>query len=106
MGLEELKTGKKSDATALLDLGCVWTCVDEAYARNQKWPLQKVPHLIKVQYADGSSTQGLTIQYSVDIRIRVAGAMVVTGTPVTRLKSYLTQAEAVGQVRTMLEWVR
>jgi hypothetical protein len=41
-GLEELKTGRTASTKALLDSGCVRTCIDKHYAREQKWPLQRI----------------------------------------------------------------
>jgi hypothetical protein len=87
VGIEELKMKKTANTSALIDSGCIRTCVDEQYAQQQGWPLLKIPRLIRVQYADGSSNEASMIRYSVDLRIRVAGSVVVTGALVTRLKS-------------------
>jgi hypothetical protein len=61
VGLEELKTKNKTNVSALLDSGCVRTCVDKVYAREQKWPLQRIQKPIQVQYVDGSSNSESTI---------------------------------------------
>jgi hypothetical protein len=60
--------------------------VDEAYAREQGWPLLRITKPIWVLYMDGSSVEASTIKYSVDLWIRAAGATVATGALVTRLK--------------------
>jgi hypothetical protein len=39
VAIEELKTKKRSETIALLDFGCARTCIDEDFAREQKWPL-------------------------------------------------------------------
>jgi hypothetical protein len=44
--LENLKTKKTAETDALLDSGCTRTCVDEAYARVQGWPLTWIMKLI------------------------------------------------------------
>jgi hypothetical protein len=85
--LEELKTKKTASLMALLNSGCVRTCIDEAYARSQGWPLLKIPQPIKVKYADGTTVDCSTIRYSVDLSIRAARSVTVTGALVTRLKS-------------------
>jgi hypothetical protein len=46
---ESVETKKKAEMTALLDSGCI----DETYAREQGWHLQKIKELIVVEYADG-----------------------------------------------------
>jgi hypothetical protein len=87
VGLEELKTWRTASTRALLDSGCVWTCVDEDYAREQRWPLLKIRRPIRVQYADGSSNDRSTIQYCISLRIRAAGSTVVTEALVTCVKT-------------------
>jgi hypothetical protein len=87
IAIEELKTKRRSETIALLDSGCARTCVDEDFAREQKWPLVKIPKLIRVLYADGSSVESSTIWYSVDLRIWMARSTVSTGALVTRLKT-------------------
>jgi hypothetical protein len=47
-GLEELKTKRTASLNALLDSGCVQTCIDKEYARQQGWPLLKIQKPIKV----------------------------------------------------------
>jgi hypothetical protein len=59
--MEELKTKKKSETSALLDSGCARTCINEQFAREQGWPLTRVPNPIRVLYADRSSVESLTI---------------------------------------------
>jgi hypothetical protein len=48
VGLEELKTKKKTNTNALLDSGCIRTCIDETFAKEQKWLLQRIQKLIQV----------------------------------------------------------
>jgi hypothetical protein len=79
---------KKSMLNALLDSGCTRTCIDEEYARSQGWPLQKVTNPIKIEYVDGSLMDQSIIKYSVDLWLRAAGATVITGVLVTKLRSF------------------
>jgi hypothetical protein len=48
----------------------------------------KIKNSIWVEYTDRMINEKSTIQYSVDIRIRAAGTVTVTGTLVTRLKTF------------------
>jgi hypothetical protein len=86
IGIEELKMKRCTNATALVDSGCVRTCMDEQYAREQKWPLLKIPRPIRVQYVDGLSNNKSTIRYSVDLQIRVAGSVIIMGALVMKLR--------------------
>jgi predicted aspartyl protease len=86
--MEEISTKKQAVAKALVDSGCTWTCVDEAFAREQNWPLKQIKHPIPIKYADGTITEASKIWYSVNLRIKVAGAMVLTGALVTQLKMF------------------
>jgi hypothetical protein len=79
---------KKAVLNVLLDSGCTRMYIAEEYKKSQGWPLQKIANLIKIEYMDGSSTEQSTIQYLVDLQIKVAGAMVVTGALVTKLRSF------------------
>jgi hypothetical protein len=87
IAMEELKTKKRSETSALLDSGCARTCIDERFAKKQGWLLNKIPKPIRVLYADGSSIEGSTIRYSVDLRIQAAESTVVMGALVMRLKT-------------------
>jgi hypothetical protein len=82
---ESIVNKKKLVLNALLDSGCTQTCIDEEYVKDQGWPLQKIINPIWIEYVDGSSTEQSTIWYLVDLRLKVAGATVVTGALVTKL---------------------
>jgi hypothetical protein len=85
--IEDIRKKKKTETKALIDLGCMRTCIDEEFARKSGLVLTRIINPIKVKYADGTSVEDSMIRYSTDIRIRAAGAMVVTGALVMRLKS-------------------
>jgi hypothetical protein len=87
VAIEDIRTKKAAKTTALIDSGCMRTCVDEEFARKAGLMLTKINNPIKVEYADGTSVEDSTIRYSTDIRIRVAKTTVVTGALVMRLKS-------------------
>jgi hypothetical protein len=87
VAIEDIRTKKNTKTTALIDSGCMRTCVDEEFTRKAGLMLTKISSPIKVEYADGTSVEDSTIRYSTDIRIRAAGATVVMGALVTRLKS-------------------
>jgi hypothetical protein len=87
VAIEDVKTKKNITTTALVDSGCMRTCIDETFARNSGLVLTRILKPIKVEYADRTSVEDSTIWYSADIRIRAAGATVITGALVTRLKS-------------------
>jgi hypothetical protein len=86
--VESIKNKKKSDLLTLLDSGCTRTCIDEEYAKSQRWPLQKITNPILVKYVDRSSMTQSKIYYMVDLQIKAAGVTMVTGALVTRLKSF------------------
>jgi hypothetical protein len=87
VAIEDIKTKKNIKATTLVDSGCMRTCIDESFTRDSGLVLTKIIKPIRVEYADGTSVEDSTIRYSTDIRIWVAGATVVTGALVMRLKS-------------------
>jgi hypothetical protein len=87
ISIEDIRTKKQVKATALIDSGCMRTCIDGEFTRKNGLVLQWIANPIKVEYVDGTSVEDSTIRYSTDIRIRAAGATVVTGALVTRLKS-------------------
>jgi hypothetical protein len=87
VAIEDIWTKKATRTTALIDLGCMRTCVDEEFARKEGLMLTRISNPIKVEYADGTSVEDSMIHYSTDIRIRAARAIVVTGALVMRLKS-------------------
>jgi hypothetical protein len=87
IAIEDLKTKRKTETTALLDSGCARTCIDEEFTKMQKWPLTKIQKPIRVLYVDGSSVESSTIRYSMDLQIWTAGSTVSTGALVTRLKT-------------------
>jgi hypothetical protein len=86
IAIEDIRTKKNTKTTALIDSGCMRTCIDEEFARKSGLMLTRIINPIKVEYADGTSVEDSTIRYSTDIRIRAAGATIVTGALVTRLK--------------------
>jgi hypothetical protein len=85
--LEDLQSEKRCTAEALVDSGCMKTCIDETFARLVGLTLTRIPKLIWVEYADRTSVKGSTIRYVVNLQIRAAGSTVATGALVTRLKS-------------------
>jgi hypothetical protein len=85
--MEDIHTKVTVQAMALVDSGCMRTCVNEEFTRRTGLMLTRIRNPIKVEYADGTSVEDSTIRYSVDIRIRAAGATVVMGALVTRFKS-------------------
>jgi hypothetical protein len=87
VSIEDIQTKKQVKATALIDSGCMRTCIDEEFAKKAGLVLQRIANPIRVEYVDGTSVEDSTIRYSTDIRIRTARAMVVTRALVTRLKS-------------------
>jgi hypothetical protein len=87
ISIEDIRTKKQIETKALIDSGCMRTCIDEEFARKAGLMLTRIIKPIKVEYADGTSVEDSTIRYSTDIRIRAAGATVVTRALVTRLKS-------------------
>jgi hypothetical protein len=87
IAIEDIRTKKNISTIALVDSGCMRTCIDETFARNSGLALTKILKPIKVEYTDGTSVEDSTIQYSTDLRTRAAGATIVTGALVTRLKS-------------------
>jgi hypothetical protein len=86
--LEELKIQQVTMVHALVDSRCTRTCIDEEYIQSLGWPLLKIKNPIRVEYADGTVTEKSTIRYSIDIWIRVAGLVIVTGVLVMRLKTF------------------
>jgi hypothetical protein len=60
VAMEELKTKKKTEALTLLDSGCARTCIDEAWAKEQGWPLTKILKPIRVLYVDVEGGHGGT----------------------------------------------
>jgi hypothetical protein len=87
IAIEDIRTKRKTKATALVDSGCMRTCIEEDFARKSGLMLTRIIKPIKVEYVDGTSVEDSTIRYLTDIRIRAARATVVTGALVTRLKS-------------------
>jgi hypothetical protein len=87
VAIEDIRTKKNTKVKALIDSGCMRTCIDKEFARGSGLMLTRIINPIKVEYADGTSVEDFTIWYSTDIRIRAAGTTVVTGALVTRLKS-------------------
>jgi hypothetical protein len=87
VAIEDIRTKTATITTVLIDSGCMRTCVDEEFVRKAGLMLTRISNLIKVEYADGTSVEDSTIQYSTDIRIRAAKTTVVMGALVTRLKS-------------------
>jgi hypothetical protein len=103
---ESIATKKKSVPNALLYSGCTWTCVDEEYTKTQGWPLQKIAKPIQIDYADGSSTEQSMIRYMVNLRLKVAGATVVTGRCSLKKASMICHQEDHGTMRSiyLTEW--
>jgi hypothetical protein len=87
VAIKDIRTKRTTKTTALIDSGCMRTCVDEEFAKKSGLMLYRISNPIKVEYADGTSVEDSTIQYSMDIRIRAARATIVMGALVTRLKS-------------------
>jgi hypothetical protein len=87
VAIEDIRTKKTTETTALIDSGCMRTCIDEEFARKTGLMLTRISNPIKVEYTDGTLVEDSTIRYSTDIRIRAASATVVMGVLVTRLKS-------------------
>jgi hypothetical protein len=67
--LKDLHTWKTGTAEALVDSGCMRTCVNEAFVRVAGFTLNKIPKLIRVEYADGTSVEESTIRYAINLRI-------------------------------------
>jgi hypothetical protein len=67
VAIEDIKTKKTVKATALVDSGCMRTCIDEDFARNSGLMLTRIIKPIKVEYADGTSVEDSTIRYSTDV---------------------------------------
>jgi hypothetical protein len=72
---------------ALIDSGCMRTCIDEEFIRSQGFMMTKILEPIKVEYADRTVVEGSTIRYTTNLKIWAASATIVTGALVTRLKS-------------------
>jgi hypothetical protein len=87
VAIEDIRTKRATKTTALIDSGCMRTCVDEEFVRKAGLMLTRISNPIKVEYVDRTSVEDSTIRYSTDIRIRAAKTTVVTGALVTRLKS-------------------
>jgi hypothetical protein len=87
VALEDIHTKATRQMQALVDSGCMRTCIDKGYARSLGFMLTKIPTPIKVEYVDGMTMEESTIRYSTNIRIRAEGATVVTRALVMRLKS-------------------
>jgi hypothetical protein len=85
--IEDIHTKTSTEAMALIDSGYMRTCIDEEFTRKAGLMLIKVKNLIKVEYADRTSVEDSAIQYSMDIRIKAVGAVVVIGALVMRFKS-------------------
>jgi hypothetical protein len=83
VALEDVNTKAPGQTEALVDSGCMRTCIDEKFVRDQGFMLTKIPKPIWVKYANGTIMEGSTIHYSTNIRIRAAGVTVVTGALVT-----------------------
>jgi hypothetical protein len=55
--LKDIATKKRNMVLALVDSRCARTCVNEKYARQQGWLLEKIKNLIPIEYADGTVTE-------------------------------------------------
>jgi hypothetical protein len=87
VAIKDIRTKKNTKTTVLIDSGCMRTCIDEDFVRKSGLMLTQIINPIKVEYVDGTSVEDSMIQYSTDIRIWVAGATIVMGALVARLKS-------------------
>jgi hypothetical protein len=83
----QMKEAVDVEVEALVDSGCMQTCIDETFARASGLTLIRIPKPIRVEYVDGTSVKGSTIHYAVNLRICSMGATVVTGALATWLKS-------------------
>ena len=45
---------------ALIDSGCARSCVDIMLVNKQGWPMEKLPRLIEILYADGGKNPEAT----------------------------------------------
>jgi hypothetical protein len=61
IALADVHTKTRGQMEALIDSGCMRTCIDKGFARSQGFMLTKIPDLIKVEYVDGMIIEGLTI---------------------------------------------
>jgi hypothetical protein len=86
--MEEISTKKKVAMKALIDSGYTWTCVDKAFVQEQNWSLKLIRNLIPIEYADGTVTEASKIRYTINLRIKAVGAMVLTRALVTWLKTF------------------
>jgi hypothetical protein len=61
VSIEDIRTRRKIETKALIDSGCMRTCIDEEFARNVGLMLTRIKSPIKVEYADGTSVEDSTI---------------------------------------------
>ena len=66
-------TNKSVETSALLDSGAAETFIDYRFVTKHGLPLKKLPALIKVYNADGTTNEHGTIRHCVTTLIEVAG---------------------------------
>src|ERR1700731_448334 len=70
---------------ALIDSGCARSCVDIALVNKQGWPMEKLPRLIEILYADGGKNPEATATQFCKVIAKVNGLEMLIQPLVTKL---------------------
>ena len=78
--------GNKTETIALIDSGAMICCVNLEFAREMKWPLQKLWRPTLARNADGTNNSGSLIRYKIRLMLLIDGKKIEQDFFTTRLE--------------------